>query len=78
MRRETARRERAKGKGKGKGQGKANTQSQPMTRYEGTDTACSICQQDFQREEMLFRSTCNHLFHEACWDDYLSRSTDDV
>ena len=62
-------------KGKATGLGKREifpeeAPAPPVPRYEGTDTACSICQQEFQRTEMCLRLVCNHLFHKLCWDTY--------
>ena len=61
---------RAKGQGKGKEQFAGAAVVQPVHRYEGTDTQCSICQQEFQRAEMVTCLVCNHLYHEICWDTY--------
>jgi len=65
----------SKGKGEGKkGRGKGKQHAADPNNfsvYHGVDSQCSICQQDFQRGESVYRITCNHLFHEHCWDEYL-------
>ena len=70
----------AKGKGKGKGKSEpeatvipapAPAPSVAVTQYHGTDTQCSICLQDFQREEYVYRLHCNHLFHNDCWNNFM-------
>jgi len=59
---------------KGRGRGK---EQHAVTRYDGTDTQCSICQHPFTRGEPVTRLKCNHLFHEQCWDGLLQASTSD-
>ena len=64
-----------KGKGKGVSTGKGKPQTPPpeiaVHQYDGTDTACSICLDQFERGQPVYRLACNHLFHEGCWDGYL-------
>ena len=61
----------SKGKSKGNGKGKEGNERPQVPRYSGTDTECSICQANFKRDEMVHRITCNHLFHEECWNTML-------
>ena len=71
-----------KGKGyanpKGKGRPRRRPQMdeyQDIHEYNGIDTECSICVQDFQQGEKVFRLTCNHVFHEDCWQTVHLRQT---
>ncbi len=65
---------RRKGKGKGKGKSRSPVAT---TRRDGTDTICSICQYAFYTGERVYRTVCDHLFHETCWDGFsLNREVD--
>ena len=79
--------ERRKGKGKGKGKGKPwfhfvaphdtaneSTASSPaVTQYRGDNSTCTICLENYQSGDMVYRMDCNHLFHEECWHQYILR-----
>ena len=65
----------SKGKSKGDGKGKKGNERPQVPRYNGTDAECSICQANFQRDESVYRITCNHLFHEECWNTMLDLTT---
>ena len=43
--------------------------------YHGDPCTCSICIVDFQHGEHVLRLPCNHVFHVACWDEYMSHNT---
>ena len=38
-----------------------------VTQYLGTDHECTICLEDVVHNDIVFRLTCNHVFHEECW-----------
>ena len=65
------------GKGKGRGRGKGHfsgpptpNQSQDFIHFLGTQNTCSLCLDDYAQNDMVYRLTCNHVFHETCWNDY--------
>ena len=77
--------ERRKGKGKGKRKGppptfpdtaRYETPAVAVHRFDGTDTTCSICIENFIRGQMTYRLVCNHLFHEECWNSFIERADD--
>ena len=57
-----------KGKGKGKGKEREGRDVPLVTRFDGTDTRCSICQDNFRHDDMACCLRCDHAFHELCWD----------
>ena len=61
----------ARRKGRGKGSKGPRREPEAVTQYAGTDTECTICLNDLQREEQVYRLGCNHLFHKQCWDNYM-------
>jgi len=44
--------------------------------YQGNDNACSICQQEFEHHDQVVRLPCRHVFHLSCYDEYVSRSSE--
>lgn len=34
-------------------------------------TECSICQEEFQPEEWLLKTNCNHCFHDGCLEKWI-------
>jgi hypothetical protein len=71
--------ERRRRKGKGKGKKPSSGDGAPSVavhRYNGTDETCTICLEAYERREMVYRLSCNHLFHEECWDNYIHREPD--
>ena len=64
-------------KGKGKGKGKPPPPV-AVHRFDGADDTCSICQEPFIRAQDLFRLTCNHQFHQGCWNGYLVSNIDNI
>ncbi len=73
LQRQSARRA-ARGKGKGKAEPLLARLREQMVVYDGTDESCSICQSEFLRQEYTYRLTCNHLFHQECYDHYIHNS----
>ena len=45
--------------------------SEEEINYDGVNTECPICMADFAPGEKVVRLTCQHMYHEACWADYL-------
>ena len=37
---------------------------------------CAICLQEFQHREQVTRIVCRHIFHVACWHDYVISGAD--
>jgi len=50
----------------------ATPQHATVHEYADLDTYCTICTAEFERDELVCRINCNHLFHEQCWQLYLS------
>ena len=48
--------------------------STPPVVYEGDDSECSICQVAFAERDKVVRLTCRHVFHQECFDEYISRT----
>ena len=46
--------------------------------YDGNDRECSFCQEEFEHGQRVCRLTCRHMFHAACWENYLRHSADSV
>ena len=71
----------AKGKGAGKGKdpprGKGPDDGPVVRRYLGDDSECTICLEKLYRSELVYRLTCNHVFHETCWDEYMTSTEED-
>ena len=36
--------------------------------YEGNDTTCSICSDEFEHGDRVCRLSCRHVFHTQCWE----------
>ena len=36
--------------------------------YEGNDTSCSICAEEFRDGDRVCRLACRHVFHTECWE----------
>ena len=62
---------RAAGKGKSRGKGKERAPDIDVVQYDGLDNECSICQDQLHRGDIVYRVTCNHLFHEDCWKNFI-------
>ncbi len=56
---------------KGKGKGDGTSVDGAEVEYDGMDTSCSICLEDFVRGEHVVRLRCHHLFHTDCWTEQL-------
>eukprot|EP00971_Amphidinium_carterae_P329117 6461408-Amphidinium_carterae.1 len=39
--------------------------------FEGDDTQCSLCMEEFQGSELCCRLLCRHLFHSSCYEHYM-------
>jgi len=71
------------GKGKDRGKGRGHPDNDPgspasdrdstPSRFEGNNTACSICLENFKNGDPLTRAACNHLFHEHCYHPYYAQ-----
>ena len=73
QRREASRR--AAGKGQGKGRPRPEV---AVSTYLGDNKECTICLEDFEHDQRVFRLTCNHIFHEECWTDYILQEEGDL
>ena len=36
--------------------------------FEGNDTVCSICSDEFVHDDRVCRLSCRHVFHTQCWE----------
>ena len=61
------RRYRAKGKGKSRAPSEIGVEIE----YDGMNTSCSICMDEFVRGEPVVRLRCHHVFHANCWTEQL-------
>ena len=59
-----------KGASKGKARHAPHLRQQ-FADYDGTDESCSICMTEFMRHEKVYRLSCNHLFHQECYDQHM-------
>ena len=40
-------------------------------RYDALDTSCVLCQEVYLENDSVARLACRHVFHTACWADYM-------
>ena len=40
------------------------------------DDGCSICIQNFEENQKIIVTPCNHAFHESCMHDWISSSVE--
>ena len=44
--------------------------------FDGDDTTCSMCIQDFEHGERVCRLRCGHVHHATCWTHYAASNTE--
>ena len=85
IRRRAERAERShKGKGGGTGEhrrsnhnGNGKGPDAVVHEYLGTNNEWTMCLEEFTHGEKVFRVTCNHVFHEECWNSMIFQGGSD-
>ena len=44
-----------------------------LEKQETLDQECPICLETLFKDQMVYRTTCQHSFHELCWQDFLKK-----
>ncbi len=56
-------------------EGSGTPQEEVPIIYDGAETTCSFCRQDFLHGERVCRITCRHMCHSECWSNYMEQGS---